>query len=694
MWVTPSAAKGGSVSRPVVLFALLALLLPAARLQAQAADPEPSAGDQEDPGGYSARARVKGSTSEVYAVPEAEAKAVETGLGPSFATAESMPGVVPVFSGVPYLIVRGATPAASLSYYDGIPLPSLFHLALGPAVMDGMISGATRFVPGSTSVRYGPHLGGVLDRSGPDARTLATPLRYLQLSLLDAAGLLNVPTETGALTLSWRYGTPGLMLRALGLDATLGYYDYQLRYQTALSSRTSLTLILLGANDHLGERTVPQDDIDLSFQRVLARLTTRLHKVELGASLLLSNDQSELGQQLDGNALRATESMYLQWTDERLQLRVGAEVMSAVVKLQSAAVAPIEEQELGTGFTRQRELVLDPQDFLDGQPYSSVPNRTMLGAYAELRWTPIRGLRLTGGVRADAYIASADMEGAISPMLRARYSITEQLDVHAAAALAHKPRTSPLALPGLNDISLDRGVEASIQSEVGSGFRLPDGTSFEANFFYHQYRDVVYLELILDCQGNTDPNATPGVRGLVAPAESICRSNGMPTATGESYGLELFVKRDLTQRLSGFVSYTHAYAYATARDGTSFSPQADVRHLANLVLLYRLGAGWSLGARVHFRTGKVAVNTIVDLIRGQVTRLQYRLPPFFRLDLHLSYAFPVSFGRMTASIGLQNASFSREATNRDCRAPDGTVRCEVDYQPFIVLPNVALRADF
>jgi outer membrane receptor protein involved in Fe transport len=202
------------------------------------------------------------------------------------------------------------------------------------------------------------------------------------------------------------------------------------------------------------------------------------------------------------------------------------------------------------------------------------------------------------------------------------------------------------------------------------------------------------LELILDCQGNTDPNSTPGVRALTGSKESICRSTGLPTATGESYGLELFFKRDLTQRLSGFLSYTHAYANATATDGTRFAPQSDVRHMGNAVLLYRIGAGWSAGARLHFRTGKVAVNTILDLIHGQVTRLQYRLPSFFRLDLHLSYTFLVSFGRLTASLGLQNATFSREATNRDCRAPDGEVVCVVDYQPFIVLPNIALRADF
>ena len=676
------------------LAALLFVLLSGPATSAQVSSGPAAGAESDDEAAYSARARVKGAPAEAFALREAETDAVESALGPAFATSESMPGVVPVFSGVPYLIVRGATPAGSLNYYDGIPVPSLFHLALGPSITDPGLAGSTRFAAGAASVRYAAHLGGVLDRAGPDARTQARPARHLHLSLLDAGGLLSLPTADGAFSASWRFGTPGLMLRALGIDATLGYYNFQVRYQTALSSRTTLTLVLLGANDHLGNRTVPADDIDLSFQRLLARLTTRLRGVELGSSLLLSNDTSSLGQQLDGSAQRVTESLYLLWRGERAQLRVGADAVSALVKFSSAMPSSSTTTPfVDSSFTRQRELVLDPQDFLNGQPYATAPSRTMLGAYAELRFSPVPALRLTGGVRADAFIARAEVEGAVSPMLRARYEVTDRFDVHGAAALTHKPRTSPLALPGLNDISLDRGVEAAVQSELGIGLKLDDSTVLELNTFFHRYRDVVYLELILDCQGNTDPNATPGVRGPMG-MQSICRSEGLPTASGDSYGVELFLKRDLTQRLSGFLSYTHAYANATARDGTAFAPQGDVRHLANAVLLYRLGGGWSLGTRAHFRTGKIAVNTILDISRQQVIRLHYRLPSFFRLDVHLSYAFRVSFGRVTASIGLQNATFSREATNRDCMAPEGTLRCEVDYQPYIVLPNAALRADF
>jgi hypothetical protein len=48
-------------------------------------------------------------------------------MGDSFNAVETLPGVVPVFSGVPYLIVRGAPPAGTSEYYDGVPVPALFH---------------------------------------------------------------------------------------------------------------------------------------------------------------------------------------------------------------------------------------------------------------------------------------------------------------------------------------------------------------------------------------------------------------------------------------------------------------------------------------------------------------------------------------------------------------------------------------
>jgi hypothetical protein len=642
---------------------------------------------------YSARAHVT-ETNAPETVSGTEAHNVQSNLGPSFALTESLPGVVPVFSGVPYLIVRGAAPAASVSFFDGIPVPSLFHVALGPSLIEPELSGETLFFAGAAPARYGAHIGGVLERTGPDAQTLATPSRSLQLSLLDASGMLNVPTgERSALSIAWRYGNPGLMLRALGLDATLGYYDYQLRYQTPLSDRTQLTLVALGAGDHLGERTAPSDDIDLAFHRLMGRLVTRFGNFRLGAQLILSSDASILGQELSGHALRSTENLYLHWRGERLRLRVGIDMSSAAVKLTRGT--PTTSSWEGAGLTRRsRDFALDPEDFLDGQPFSKVPNRTLFGAYAELEWTPLPHVNIQLGLRGEAFIASSEIDATAGPVLRLEAQPADWLELHASAAIKHMPHTSPLPIPGLNDISLDRGIESALQSEVGTSMSLGDIARLEATLFYHHYYDAVFMELILDCQGNTNPQNGSVVSNDAAAAASICRRTGLPTADGEAYGLELFLKRDLTQRLSGFISYTLGFANAVARDGTRFTPQSDVRHLANLVLQYDFGHGFAFGLRLHFRTGKMAVNTIYDVSSRRFTRVEYRLPEFLRLDLHLRYAFKVSFGKLEASVGMQNATLSREATNRNCYAIGNSVSCEIDYQPYIALPNLGLRADF
>jgi hypothetical protein len=241
---------------------------------------------------------------------------------------------------------------------------------------------------------------------------------------------------------------------------------------------------------------------------------------------------------------------------------------------------------------------------------------------------------------------------------------------------------------------LDKGLEQALQTELGASLALGDWAQLELTLFYHHYRDMVYMELILDCQGNTSPDIVPRLfESGVAPT-SICRSAGLPTADGETYGAEVFLKRDLTERLSGYFSYTLSFAQAIARDGTAFVPQSDVRHLINTVLQLDLGHGLAFGTRLHFRTGKVAVNTAYDPVTQRFLRFEYRLPTFLRWDLRLSYNFAVSFGRLEISLAIQNATFSREATNRNCVAVGRQIDCEVDYQPYIVLPNLGVRADF
>jgi outer membrane receptor protein involved in Fe transport len=653
----------------------------------------PPAASEGEPALYGARAKVRESSADPAQPTETELAVLQADLGPSFSLAESLPGSLPVFSGVPYLIVRGATPAANATYYDGVQVPTMFHIALGPALINRRMIGSVQLYPGVAPARYGRHTGGALVVDAPHTRS-AVPLRELQVTLLDASGYLYAPDVRT--TVAWRIGNPGLLMNLLGLDATLNYYDYQIRQEITLGEGTELVLLGLGGGDHLGDRTAPQDDIGLNFHRLAARITRRSGASELGSQLLFSYDASQLGQELHGEAVGVEPSVYFaqRWSGGRM--RIGADMQAKQVALQRRPGGATR----GSLFTNSDSLSLDPEDFVDGQPYASLPARSMSGVYGELTLEPLAGLTLELGARGDLWLAGSASELAFSPAANVRYRLTPALELHVAFGLSHQARGSPVPLPGLSDVAMDAGLERALQAEVGVRWDLLADLQLEATYFHHRYDDVVYLELILDCAGNTDPQAAQGVL-MGRDAASICRGAGLPTAQGVTQGFELYLKRELTKDISGFISYTLSFADAIAADGTPFTPQADVRHMANAVLRWDIGAGFALGLRLHWRTGKMAVNTLFDAPSARFERAEARLPGFFRADVRAAYAWRTGFGALEVSLGVQNVTASSEATNRDCLVdPSGDwsggrvpIVCTVDYQRAILLPNLGIRAE-
>jgi len=282
--------------------------------------------------------------------------------------------------------------------------------------------------------------------------------------------------------------------------------------------------------------------------------------------------------------------------------------------------------------------------------------------------------------------------GAFDPRLRARYRASDALRVHAGLGTAHQAPSSPLPIPGLDDWVLDHGLSRAVQAEVGVAADGPEALELELTYFEHRYEHMVFLELVLDCDGNSDPLA-PFLASLgTARDVPLCRRDGLPRGSGSARGLELKLTRELSQRLAGWLSYTLAWADARAADGTRFVPQFDVRHHADLVLTWNWGAGFETGMRVHYRSGKPAVNTIFDFTQGRLERVESRLPDFLRADVQLTYGFAASFGHVELLLSWANVTFAREATKRDCfLQPNLQVGCRVDYQPAIVLPNAGVR---
>jgi hypothetical protein len=152
---------------------------------------------------------------------------------------------------------------------------------------------------------------------------------------------------------------------------------------------------------------------------------------------------------------------------------------------------------------------------------------------------------------------------------------------------------------------------------------------------------------------------------------------------GSAYGFELFLKRKLTRKLGGFLSYTLSRSTRSYRD-RSYIAAFDRTHVVNLAVAYDLGRRWRVGGRTMFYTGlpKAPDPTDPD---------STRLPPFFRLDLRVEKRWMLGERTWIAAVGeWMNATLSKEAIATQCTLEG----CEAQTIGPITIPSVGVEGGF
>jgi hypothetical protein len=627
-----------------------------------AAPPPPAAARRNLGSDYGAEAHVqKLHQPGMRRLELAEMRDLPGAFGDPFRAVEALPGVVPVLSGLPYFFVRGSPPAGTLYFYDDIPVPTLYHLAVGPAVIHPRMVGPIRLYSGVAPARYGRLTGGVVVGEGPAAADGQTHAEA-ELRLLDVSGYLQTHGLGGDVTAAVRYGYPALLLTIFSPEVSLAYWDYQLRYAAKLSPIDRFELVALGSYDSFGVADEPDQAISIKFHRMEPRLIRRIGSNEFGAALLLGWEESALG---SGFQLQASRIAPRLWFEHRFarssRLRLSADMQGVSGQFSSTGDSDITE---------------DSGNTLLGD----VPARSLWGVQAELTWRPWTALELQLGARGDAWVQGSGAEAVLDPRARVIVHVSEEFDVHVAAGVVHQPAVFFVPLPGIADLANDRGLQTALQSEAGVGWDTPLDLRAEVQFFLHGYENLVFTDTLflndsfdticenIDCMGATVPSRIDGL----------------------SYGLEVFLKRPITQALSGFVSYTVAWSAIDRIAGLPYTPTWDVRHVANLVLQWQIGAGFSAGLRWFFRSGKVQGEfSVGDAM--QLTRDETRLPEFMRLDLEVAYGWHTFWGRMRVALEWFNATLTREPQDVSCEGLPRT--CGVRYLPAIFFPNLSLRAE-
>jgi hypothetical protein len=197
------------------------------------------------------------------------------------------------------------------------------------------------------------------------------------------------------------------------------------------------------------------------------------------------------------------------------------------------------------------------------------------------------------------------------------------------------------------------------------------------------------------------PGAEPGMSdgaGMLTPQLPVeaqpvrCEEKpGFARIAARAYGAEWLIRRASSERLSGWLSYT--LSKATARDSQNepLTPNFDVRHVANLVLQWRITQGWHVALRGVGMSGRFPLGTSLE----DDPRKRARLPAFYRGDLQVSRTWQKRWGELRVTLDWLNFTLQREPLSWDCSKRGPQDKCKVQNTGFpITVPLLGIRASY
>jgi hypothetical protein len=331
---------------------------------------------------------------------------------------------------------------------------------------------------------------------------------------------------------------------------------------------------------------------------------------------------------------------------------------------------------------------------------------------------------VTPGIRVDLFESVRNLESAsrierrhssngavpsIDPRLLSRLRLAKPITLVSTFGISHQPPAFFVPVPGLQLGRLAQGLQTSIQASQGLEVALPWAFTFTPTFFYHRYL------------GLTDFATTCGVTDNSTADDSDGEDCLDKRVSGRTIGFELLLRRSLTQKLTGWVSYTlsrttratrlSAYDLSTLtgiespREKTSTYTEVpgdfDRTHVLNVIGAYDLGAGWRAGARFYYYTGRPYSRRVYGYTIPPFN--EYRFPDFYRIDARLEKAWKVGAkGRIAFVVEWLNVTLRKEATSVTCGRHSNSLqealaaadKCEFEEIGPVTIPSVGVEGSF
>ncbi len=591
-------------------------------------------------------------------------------MGDPFRAIEALPGVTPIITGIPYYFVRGAPPSGTGFYLDGVRVPALFHMALGPAVVHPSLVERIDFFPGGAPVDLGRYVGGMVRATtrlpGADRWRSEWDLR-----LTDVGAMVEAPlTDELRVAVSGRYGYPGWLIQLIEERAYLRYWDYQGRIEWEPRRRHRVVLFGFGSFDEMGEI---RDDGAIDGPRI------QFHRLDLRYAYR------------HGETLRAEAAGWFGYDATRIE--EDAEIaMWAGGPRATIAWAPAPWIELSAGTDVEARGFPDPNldDEDDDAPEVRERDAALVGSWVKATFRPTAATEIGLGARMDVHRVDRAVETWTDVRLNVRRRLADRLWLKGSAGTFHQPQSFIIDLPGLGSFVLDAGPQRAYQLSQGVEIALPWGLGLDVQAYYSDFANLSEPDLFRfhdDEPANGDEEFGQAFWSL----------------DGAAYGLEILLRRRLGEDLFGWVAYTIGRSERDYRDGRAPS-DFDQTHVLNLVLSWNVGAGWRIGGRFHFRSGRPYTPERLVVPTGPPTpmppfqmicspageRNSARLPPFYRLDVRVDKKWTFETWWFGLYFEFINVTFTPEALQMLCdEHADPPIRLE--EAPYIVIPTLGFR---
>jgi TonB family protein len=606
---------------------------------------------------------------------------------------QSLPGMQRAPFGLGLLLVRGSNPDDTGIYVDGHEVPSLFHFLGGPSIFNVEMLESIDLYPGGFPARFGRKHGGAVALELRPTKSDGIH-GAAKVDFIDAGGYVRAP-----ITKDVSFAFAG---RRSYIDAFLGfvlpeppaggqrivtpvYYDYQGRLDWNLKKEGRASMFVIGSSDAL--RVLDQDpdsavstnlSTSVKFLRVIGTYERSLgNNLKLSISpawgrdtLTFTGAQAEAAGPFTSIGIVNNNLSYRARIHGKprpnLTLDTGLDVLSRITSYD--ALVPVDDQLINA-----QGVDIPPSRLLRGAATLG------LGGYVDLGIDINKRLKIIPSLRLDTYMIDGQERASVDPRFVARYLVKPTLTLKGYVGEFSQPPQPEAFDRRFGNPAV--GLEHATHAGFGVEWKPDRLWSVDSEIYYVRRRDIVVFDN--DVVMNDDG--------------TFSNVNFTNAGRRDSMGVEVMIKREISERAFGWLSYTFSRARMRNRDELPWTRTGfDQPHVLNAVASWKPGRGFELGARFQLASGRPYTPIIgatfnaddgtYDPIRGPARSV--RTPTFTQLDVRVEKMWLYNTWSLGVYLDIINVSNTQ---NVEALQYDYRYRESAPVTSFPILPTLGIR---